>query len=206
MLNKTMVLFVSGFASLNVNATQLVQLKVDQNAESYNIYIEMDFDATAESVREILTDYANLGQLNDSIISSKIIETENDETVRVQTRFESCVLFFCMEMQKVEDITEDQQGRILVEMVPGSSSFHSGQASWEVQSTKHGSRVIHSAKMVPDVWLPSWMGAAMVKDALRQEIQKSFENLECLAQEQCQQLPEETQEPGEDWDDETWDS
>ena len=208
MLKNLIALFIPGLISLTANATQLVHLQVDQRADAYNIYVEMDFDAPAESVRKILTDYGNLNRLNESIISSQIIDTENNGKVRVHTRFESCVLFFCMELEKVEDITEDRNGRIIVNMIPDSSNFRSGQASWEVQSTRNGSRVIHYAQLEPDIWLPSWIGASIVKDTLRQEIQKSFENLECLARADCQQPPEVTQEHEKDWDwdDETWES
>jgi hypothetical protein len=98
----------------------------------------------------------------------------------VLTRFENCILFFCLTVQRVEDITEDVHGRILVALVPDASSFRSGQASWEVNSIGSGSRVIHRATLEPDFWLPPWIGTAILKATLRREIRASFENLECL--------------------------
>jgi hypothetical protein len=86
-----------------------------------------------------------------------------------------------MTTQRVEDITEDAQGHILVALVPEASSFRSGQASWEVTNTGSGSRVIHRATLEPDFWLPPWIGTAIVKATLRREIQASFENLEMSA-------------------------
>jgi len=100
--------------------------------------------------------------------------------VRVLTRFENCIVFFCMTVQRVEDITEDGQGRILVTLVPDASSFRSGQALWEVTSNGSGSRVIHRATLEPDFWLPPWIGTAILKATMRREIRASFENLECL--------------------------
>jgi hypothetical protein len=140
----------------------------------------MELDAPAEKVRAILTDYAHLDRLNASIIASKIMDDKNDGTVRVLTRFENCLVFFCMTVQRVEDITEDDQGRILVTLVPDASSFRSGQALWEVTSTGSGSRVIHRATLEPDFWLPPWIGTAILKATMRREIRASFENLECL--------------------------
>jgi hypothetical protein len=177
---KTLLAVVMGLVSLTAHASQLVRLDVDQKANSYAIYVVMELDAPAEKVRAILTDYAHLERLNASITASEIIGARSDGTVRVLTRFENCILFFCMTMQRMEDITEDGQGRILVTLVPDASSFRSGKAWWEVTSTKSGSRVIHRATLEPDFWLPPWIGTAILKAALRREIRASFENLECL--------------------------
>ena len=178
---KTLLAVVMGLVSLTAHASQLVRLDVDQKANSYAVYVVMELDAPAEKVRSILTDYAHLDRLNASITASKIIDAKGNGTVRVLTRFENCIVFFCVTVQRVEDITEDDQGRILVAMVPDASSFRSGQASWEVTSTGSGSRVIHRATLEPDFWLPPWIGTAILKATMRREIRASFENLECLA-------------------------
>ena len=177
---KRLLAAVLGLFSLTVNASQLVRLEVDQHANVYSVYVVMELDAAAEKVRAILTDYAHLDRLNASITASEITAAKDDGTVRVLTRFRNCVVFFCMTVQRVEDITEDRQGRILVALVPDASSFRSGQASWEVTSIGPGSRVIHRATLEPDFWLPPWIGTAILKATLRREIQASFENLECL--------------------------
>lgn len=91
-------------------------------------------------------------------------------------------------------------------MVPDASSFRSGQSSWEVQSTVNGSRVIHQASLEPDIRLPAWMGRSIMKNTLRQEIEESFENLECLSRMECQAQPEVHPESEQDLDDDTWDS
>ena len=177
---KTLLAAVLGFFSLTSNASQLVRLDVDQHANSYTVYVVMELDASAEKVRAILTDYAHLGRLNTSITASEITDARDDGTVRVLTRFKNCILFFCLTVQRVEDIIEDVHGRILLTLVPDASSFRSGQASWEVKSTGSGSRVIHHATLEPDFWLPPWIGTTILKATLRREIRASFENLECL--------------------------
>lgn len=173
--------------SLPTDASQLVRLEIDRKADVFEIQVEMDLDAPAESIRAVLTDYNNLDRLNTSITTSKVIGTEHSGTVRILTRLENCVLFFCMDMQKVEEVTEDEQGRILVAIVPDQSSFRSGHASWEIQSTGTGSRVIHHAKVEPDIVIPPFLGNVLLKSRLRHEILESFENLDCLARNQCTQ-------------------
>jgi Polyketide cyclase / dehydrase and lipid transport len=172
--------------SLTVNATQLVRLEVGQTANYYTIYVEMEINAPVEKVRAILTDYAHLDRLNASITASEIIGARSDGTVRLLTRFENSILLFCVTLKRVEDISEDAQGRILVSMVPEMSSFRSGQASWEVENSGSGSRVIHRAELEPDFWLPPWIGTAILKNALHREIRASFENLDCLARMESQ--------------------
>jgi hypothetical protein len=186
---KTLLAVVMGLVSLTAHASQLVRLDVDQKANSYAVYVVMELDAPAEKVRAILTDYAHLDRLNASITASKIMDDKGDGTVRVLTRFENCIVFFCMTVQRVEDITEDGQGRILGTLVPGESSFRSGQAFWEVTSTGSGSRVIHRATLEPDFWLPPWIGTAILKATMRREIRASFENLECLTRMDTQPYP-----------------
>jgi len=113
---KTLLAAVMGFLSLAVHASHLVRLDVDQKANSYTVYVVMQLDAPAEKVRALLTDYTHLDRLNASITTSKIIDARGDGTVRVLTRFRNCILVFCMTVQRVEDITEDAQGRILAQL------------------------------------------------------------------------------------------
>ena len=172
--------------SLAANASQLVRLDVSQRASVYEIRVEMEVDAPADNVRAILTDYAHLDRLNSSITASEVIDAGQNDTVRVLTRMKNCVLFFCMTLHKVEDVTEDEQGRIVVTIVPESSSFRSGQASWEIKSLGGKTLVIHYATLEPDLWIPPWMGTAILKDALRRELVKSFSTLDCLARTRCE--------------------
>jgi hypothetical protein len=69
--------------------------------------------------------------------------------------------------------------------VPAASSFRSGHASWELRATGETTRVIHHAKLEPDIGIPAWIGNTIVKDTLRRELLESFETLACLAREQC---------------------
>jgi hypothetical protein len=120
MLPKLTALSALGFLTLTANASQLLRLDVDQDAGVYEVHVVMELDAPPGGVWAIQTDYANLDRLNGSITASKVFGRERRGAVRVLTRFRDCVLFFCMKIRKVEDITEDEQGRILVSLFPHS--------------------------------------------------------------------------------------
>ena len=88
-------IFVAGlyFLSLNTHASQTIRLELEQYDKVYDVYVEMDVNAPAEAVLAILTDYETLNRLSDSILDSKIINTNQDNVTRVQTHIENCVLF-----------------------------------------------------------------------------------------------------------------
>ena len=210
MIKQLIAIVGLGLTTVTANASQLVRLHVEQQADVYHIHVEMNIDAPADRVREILTDYNGLERLSQSITSSSVIDSSDDGAVRVLTRFQQCVFIFCMDLQKVEDIAEDDDGRIIVAMVPDASNFRSGLSSWEVQSNGNGSRVIHYARLEPDIHLPAWMGTSIMKNTLRRELQESFENLECLSRADCQIQPDTTQgqQDGteQEWDEDIWES
>jgi hypothetical protein len=196
MFRKPLAWFLLGLLPPAADASHLVSLDVSQSAGVYEIRVEMEVDAPAGNVRAVLTDYANLDRLNSAITSSEVIDTGRPDTVRVLTHMKNCVLFFCLSLQKVEDVTEDERGRILVTIVPDSSSFRSGQASWEIRNLGGKSLVIHCATLEPDLWLPPWIGTAILKDTLRREIEKSFSALDCLARPQCVESAGTSHAPG----------
>jgi hypothetical protein len=185
MYRTVFALFVSCLPAVPAEASRLVRLDIDRKADIYEIRVEMEVEAPAENVRAVLTDYDNLDRLSASITASRVVATQHAGTVRVLTSLENCVLFFCLDMHKVEEVTEDAQGRILVTIVPGESSFRSGNASWEIQSTATGSRVIHHAKVEPDIMIPPLVGNSILKRHLRREILESFKNLDSLARDRC---------------------
>jgi hypothetical protein len=200
MMRDLMTFSVLGLLTLASDASQLLQLDVSQQADVYVVHVEMEFDAPAERIRTLLTDYDNLDRLNASITSSEVIDAEAQGAVRVRTRIRKCILFFCLNVQKVESVTQDERGRILTVIDPAASSFRSGEASWEVHGLGNRSRVVHHARLEPDLWIPPWMGIAILKDALRREIRECFENLDCLTHGHCEApLPENTNHAWEDF-------
>jgi hypothetical protein len=179
---RKLFVFLGGLlVSQVVGASHMVRLDVEQQADLYVISVEMVVDAPVEHVRAILTDYGTLSRLNDSITSTRVIGNQSDGAVRVLTRIRNCILFFCRNLQIVEDVVEDEQGRIVRSVVPESSSFRSGQASWQLVGAGDTTRVVHHAQLQPDFWIPAWLGRVTVVDTLRREIRASFETLDCLA-------------------------
>ena len=68
---------------------------------------------------------------------------------------------------------------------PQDSSFRSGYAHWEIHRSGTGTRVIHHARMEPNIAIPPLLGTAVMKKTLRKEILESFKKLDCLARTEC---------------------
>lgn len=168
-----------------IGASELVRLDVKQQADGYVISVEMVVDAPVDSVRAILTDYGNLDRLNNSITSSTVIGDSRDGAVRVLTKIQNCILFFCRDLQIVEDVVEDAQGRILRRVVPESSSLRSGQASWQLDASGDTTRVVHHAQLELGFRIPPLLGQVIVVNMLRRELLTSFKTLDCLARHHC---------------------
>lgn len=177
MLKHLSAVFTLCLLALTADASQLLRLDVSQDRGVYEIHVEMEFDAPAEYIRYLLTDFENLERLNASITSSEILASLQPDVVRVRTEISNCLLFFCMKLKKVEDVSEDASGRIITVIDPDSSTFRNGVASWEINGHGNRSRVVHHARLEPDLWVPPWIGTAILKDALRREIRASFENI-----------------------------
>jgi len=182
---KTVLLFVFCIGLNPVFAGNLIKLEVEENDDIYQLHIEMDLDAPADTVRSVLTDYQHWTQLNPSITASEIIRTTQKNRIRLATRYERCVLAFCVDLKKVEDIVEDSDGRIQAFTEPGLSNYQCGRASWTLMDTGHGTRVIHKAIFKPEIWVPPLIGTSIVKDTIGEEALVSLQRLECRARGDC---------------------
>lgn len=162
-------------------AADLRRLEVSNKGDSYRIQLEMELDIGADYVREVLTDYRHIYRLNPSIVDSRILPSPGNGVARVFTRMEGCVLFYCTEFTRVEDVQENSYGELDVVIVPGMSNFGSGTAAWRI--TGHGQRssLAYEAELQPEIFIPPIIGSLIVKNKLREEILTTFNRIECHA-------------------------
>lgn len=174
-----LIVLVSSQATLH--ASTLNALEISHDSNGYHLNIDMFIDAPASQVRSILTDYAHLDRLSDSIKKSEVLLSKDPRITRVQTQLKNCIGFFCSTLNKVEDLYVDNSGVIFAQMIPEQSDFHSGQSSWEVLDHGYGARILHKATLQPSVWTPPLLGPHLIKKAMRLEIIKFLTQLEVLS-------------------------
>ncbi len=172
------VLFMPAFL---LHAIEFTELQVYEDSGVYYIRVVAEIDAPAEYVHKVLTDYDHIYRLNPSITESQLLPSPGNGVVRVKTRILDCIFIFCMEIDRVEDVSELPAHDLRTVIVPTLSSFRSGKADWKIEGRKERSRVIYKAQMEPDFMIIPIIGPSFIKSMLRKEMAASLSRIECIA-------------------------
>jgi hypothetical protein len=156
-------------------------LHVSETRGIYSINLVMQMQVPARYVRRVLTDYAHIYRLDPAIVDSKILSSSDAGVVRVRTRIADCIAFFCMEIDRVEDMRELEHGGLQVTTIPTLSSFKSGYGEWKILGMEGRTQVIYKAQMEPDFFIPPLIGSYLVTQKLRQSILSSLAKIEYIA-------------------------
>ena len=163
-------------------AGQLEAISITESGGQYEARIVALFDAPAEYVYGVITDYKHIYRINPSIVESELLSPQEDGVIRVRNRIEHCIAIFCIEVEMVEDVVEVGDGHIVATTVPELSSFESGTVMWHIRPFGEGrARVQYRASMKPGFFIPPVIGSLIIKSRLREEITISFSRIECHA-------------------------
>ena len=161
------------FASLVEANMYTVATKVQQlQDKSFHLRMEFVVDASMDEIHQILTDYANISQLNPSIVSSKEIQSPYPDMNRVETVTRDCFIIFCKMIRRVEDVSSPSMQRINSKIVPELSDFSFGVASWILMPNESGTCVIYEAILQPKFVTPS-LGIAVLQKRMRTRLTQS---------------------------------
>ena len=162
-------------------AAELISLDVGQDGDTYTVRLEMELAVTGTHVQQVLTNFRQLHRLNPSIVESRILASPENGFSRVFTRLQSCVLFFCSEVTRVEDVYEFSSGDLMAVVVPEQSDFKAGTSFWRITERGDHTLLIYEASMQPGFYIPPMIGSYFVKQKLRDELLVSFNRIECCA-------------------------
>jgi hypothetical protein len=168
-------------SAVQVSAVDIRELEVSEDGGVYQIKLATVIDAPAEYVYRVLTDYVHLHRLHPSIIQSDILPSPGAGIVRIRTRILDCILIFCMELDRVEDISELPPYHVHATIVPSMCNFHSGKADWRIEDMGGRSQLIYEAQMKPDFTVIPLIGPYLVTRKLRDEMASSLGKIECIA-------------------------
>jgi len=161
-------------------AGEVLDSHVGTNGDHYLLRIDMLINAKTDRVRQLLTDYAHLDRLSQSITRSEVLETM-PPSYRIRVTTDGCMLFFCRELVQVQDVTELKDGYIVVTVLPEMSDFTYSRNVWRIRPQDEGTRVTYSSDLVPGFWIPPLIGTSIFKHKLLDETRQLIDNLEQLA-------------------------
>ena len=176
-----LVLFLCVGNVSSLAAAELIKLDVDHSEGTYTIRLEMELDVTADRIQQVLTNYSQLHRLSPSIVESRRLSSLRDGYARVFTRMDSCVLFYCRELTRVEDIYQTSSGDLVAVIVPGQSDFKAGTAWWRITERGEHSLLVYEANMQPGFFIPPMFGSYLVKKNIKDELLTSINRIECCA-------------------------
>ena len=164
-----------------LGAGEILEQRVWTEGDRYLVHLEAHLAAPAARIRERLTDYAHLHHLSPTITESRLIAAD-PPVFTVQVLSEGCVAFFCRQIRQLQQVTDRDDGFIVVEDVPGQSDFRKARAVWRIQSLgQHKTRLLYRAEFLPDFWIPPFIGPALFRLSLKRETRHLFDSLERLA-------------------------
>jgi hypothetical protein len=179
----------------SAHTADLDELHVSENQGVYRINLVMQMQAPAHYVHGVLTDYKHIYRLDPAIVDSEILPSPDDGVVRVKTRITDCIAFFCMMIDRVEDVRELESGGLQATIVPTLSNFKYGHAEWKIVDQGDRTKVIYQAQIEPNFFIPPLIGSYFVKKKLRKRGLTSMARIECIARIQAGLEPDFLQKP-----------
>jgi hypothetical protein len=156
-------------------------LTVTEQNRTYTIKMDALAAVPLAAAWSLLTDYPNLGKLNDSIKKGELLVRRSDTQHLVRVDAEACVLFYCKQLLMVQNVYLQPQSQLVASIVPEQSSFSFGEADLQLRAEGGNTRMRFHARVIPKFWVPPYIGTWLLEWKLRSEARDTIENMEQLA-------------------------
>ena len=100
---------------------------------------------------------------------------------RIRTVLHDCILFFCRDIVRVEDVTQFGDEKLEVYLVPMMSDLRSGHAAWTLTEAPSGTTVFYEASMQPKFWVPPFIRSVVLTKKFKNRVLESIEHLQRAA-------------------------
>ncbi len=180
--------------------TAQVQAFTIERAESRYIDQQYEFemvamiDAPVERVEAVLRDYLHYSALDKRILESKVLERPQEGVAILATTVRACFGPFCRNVKRVERVQEAPQ-ELTATADATRSDVKSGETRTQLTAAEHGTRVTYRTTIVPDFWIPAFVGRRLMLRTLEEATVNMFTNVEKIAIEPAAEGDEVAAEP-----------
>lgn len=167
---------------LNVYAiVQAAEVNVYYEDGSYFFYAKFEVEAPPERVMNVLMDYENLADLNPAIQTSEKLNSPDSSMIRVRTVVHDCILFFCKNIVRVEDVLQHENKKLEAFLIPMLSDLRSGYAAWELQQNTFSTTVTYNADMQPKFWAPPFIRSYVLTKKFKRRVLETVSRIQEIA-------------------------
>lgn len=179
----TVIVCAAAVVSTSVWAAALNALDITRSSGRYELVADVLMAAPADAIFEVLIDYEHFDRISSIYKESHYMDPADDGTPLVYTRVEGCLLFYCMNMRRVERLETRPPRWIRTTALPELSDFRYSQSEWRLEPEGDATRVSYRLEMEPDFTMPPVIGPWLLKRRLLQGGARAVERIERLAQE-----------------------
>jgi hypothetical protein len=162
-------------------AVEVVDLAVSDSQGIYRLAMQVIVDAPAKDVHPVITDYVHIYRIDPLIVEADVVDRPDASRARVRTRISDCVLSFCQEILRVEDVRQVGDDDIYSVVVPKLSNVRSGSEHWQIRPVGDRTRISYNSTLEPDFFVPPFVGTHIVEKTLQEETLICFNNIERIA-------------------------
>jgi hypothetical protein len=176
------VFVASIIAASPANAFQVEHRAVQFADRHYRFELVVTLDAPPDKVQAVLRDYEHYPDLDDRILSAKVIARPSSNVALLQTLLRACFGPFCRNVHRIERVTESRYALAAVSD-PKRSDVKFGESYTALSPVDQDhSRVSYRTDIVPDFWIPSLVGRRFMLKTLEDATTTLFRNVERKAQ------------------------
>lgn len=182
MCRRAIAWLVLGLGTPAAAAATIEMLETAHDQGRYTVSFEVVLAADRDKVWRIMTDFEQLPRVSKTILESRVLKQGDAHHQRVGLMLQGCILFFCKTLKRVMNIETRPQQEILMIEDPAHSDFRYAVERWGIAAEGNGTRLIYSAELEPNFFIPPLIGPVAVKYFLRREIRTTAVEVEALAQ------------------------
>ena len=162
-------------------AREVIDLSISDSNGVYHLALAMIVDAPFADVHYVITDYVHTYRIDPSIVESEILGKPDASVIRVKTLVNDCVLFFCRNILRVEDVREVGADDIYTVIVPQLSNVRSGTSHWQILPMGARTQINYDMTLDPGFFVPPLIGSYIVEKKLKEETLICLNNIEHIA-------------------------